>query len=195
MHALIRCKTWSLYIALALPAFSAGPAMVVDRGLPVANLNNSAGDYRSNVRWSWYENGFLGDDFMVGAAGEAWVIDTIRVWTVPGVDATAPENLGDYYQDVRLYFGEAENGLTPIATGLLGVGSSQSNNPNILISDATRSSGVVYDNFGANLHVWQIDFGQLNLRVQGGVKYQFGAWGLGRPAQKSGKTYAWFNAA
>jgi hypothetical protein len=36
--------------------------------------------------------------------------------------------------------------------------------------------------------------------VQGGLKYRFGAWGLGRPVasdvgKTADKTYAWFNAA
>ncbi len=101
------------------PLFAAGPAMVVDRGLPQANLNNSAGDYRSNIRWSLYDSGFLGDDFTLGGAGESWVIDSIRVWTVPGANGHDPEQLGDYYQDVRLYFGGAEGGLTPLVSGLL----------------------------------------------------------------------------
>jgi hypothetical protein len=65
--------------------------------------------------------------------------------------------------------------------------------------------------------VWQIDFTQLNLAVQGGAKYRFGAWGLGRVVPKKETpeaatvlaakatrvakahhkpdTYAWFNAA
>jgi hypothetical protein len=206
MHALSRWKTCSLCFALAWPVFAAGPALVVDRGLSQANLNNAAGDYRSNVRWSLYDSGFLGDDFSIGAAGESWVIDTIRVWTVPGVNATDPEHLGDFYQDVRLYFGgpasegsgrvEVNGGLTPIATGMLARGSNQASNANIVISDATESGVIPYDDFGTNMRVWQIDFTHLNLQVQGGVKYQFGAFGLGRALpDKAGKTYAWFNAA
>jgi hypothetical protein len=195
MHALNRWTSCSFWFALALPALAAPPALVVDRGLPQANLNSAAG-YRSNIRWSLNESGFLGDDFTVGAAGERWVIDTIRVWTVPGVNGADPEYLGDHYQDVRLYFGGAEGGLTPLTTGLLTAGSSQSSNPNILISDATSSGAVPYEDFGTNMRVWQIDFTQLNLSVEGGAKNRFGAWGLGRPAGRAaGLTNAWFNAA
>jgi hypothetical protein len=199
MNALSRFKTCSLCLALTWTAFAAPPALVVNRGLPQANLNNASGDYRSNVRWSLYDSGFLGDDFSVGTVGESWVIDTIRVWTVPGVAETDPEHLGDFYQDVRLYVGGADEGLTPIVTGLLKAGSDQASNSNILISDATAAGVVPYDDFGSNMRVWQIDFTQVNLPVQGGVKVRFGAWGLGRPmpskAGKTGKTYAWFNAA
>ncbi|HTC87528.1 MAG TPA: hypothetical protein VK686_04470 [Bryobacteraceae bacterium] len=199
MHALNGCKLCSewLTIGLALtwPVFAAGPALVVDRGLAQANLNNVSGEYRSNIRWGM-KSGFLGDDFTVGVAGEHWVIDSIRVWNIPGVNATDPQNLGDVYQDVRLYLGGSDGGLTPIVTGLLTPGSSVSNNPNVQISDATATGVVPYDDFGTNMRVWQIDFTQLNLSVSGGAKVRFGAWGLGRPVPDSvGETYKWFNAA
>ena len=198
MHAHNRCKNCftrlAIGIALAWPVFAASPALVVDRGLPQANLNDAAGN-RSNIRWSLYDSGFLGDDFTVGARGEAWVIDTIRVWTVPGVNAKDPQHLGDFYQDVRLYVGGGDGGLTPLTTGRLLRGADESSNPAIRISDATAAGGSYYEDFGTNLHVWQIDFTQLNLTVAGGMKVRFGAWGLGRPAAKAGKTYAWFNMA
>jgi hypothetical protein len=196
MHARNRIKTCSLCFALALPVFAAEPALIVDRGLPQTNLNDASGEYRSNVRWSSYESGFLGDDFTVGASGERWVIDSIRVWTVPGLAAIDPEHLGDFYQDVRLYFGGSDSGVSPMVTGLLSAGSNQTSNPNILISDATAAGAPRYEDFGSSLRVWQIDFTQLNLAVEGGAKYRFAAWGLGRPEPNAeGKTYAWFNFA
>lgn len=195
MNALRPFKTCALCFALTLPVFAAGPALLVDRGLPQANLNNASGDYRSNIRWSSYEGGFLGDDFTVGALGESFVIDTIRVWTVPGASAFDPDHLGDFYQDVRLYFGGSDDSVTPIVTGLLKPGADQTSNPNILISDTAAAGAVPYDDFGTYMRVWQIDFTGLNLAVQGGVKVRFAAWGLGRPAaHRAGKTYAWFNA-
>lgn len=195
MHALSQWKTYSLYFVLAWPVLAASPALVVDRGLPQANLNNSTG-YRSNIRWSLYDSGFLGDDFTVGAAGESWVIDSIRVWTVPGVNGRDPDFLGDTYQDVRLYFGDTKGGLTPVMSGLLKVGSSEPSNSSIRISDATAAGGHFYEDFGANMRVWQIDFTQLNLAVEGGAKYRFGAFGLGRPSGRAAdKTNAWFNVA
>src|SRR5271166_5323005 len=132
MRALNRFKTSSpclvagFVLGFAPCVFAAEPALLVDRGLPRANLSKASGEYRSNVRWSLYDEGFLGDDFAVGAAGERWVIDTVRVWTVPGVLKSDPEHLGDFYQDVRLYFGGREEGLTPIVTGQLAAGSNQS---------------------------------------------------------------------
>jgi len=200
MHALSQRKTLSLCFvlgfALACPVFAADPALAVDRGLAQANLNNAAGDYRSNVRWSFYDSGFLGDDFSVGAAGESWVIDSIRVWTVPGAASTEPQHLGDFYQDVRLYFGGDRESLTPIVAAQLHAGSDAVANPHVRISDLTKSGAASYDDFGTNLHVWQVDFTGLSLAVQGGVRYSFAAFGLGRPMPNlAGKTYAWFNAA
>ncbi len=207
MLALGRLKTSSRFFVLGFAplcaAFAAGPSLVVDRGLPQANLNSAARDYRSNIRWSSYESGFVGDDFTLGASGQSWVIDTIRVWAVPGVRKLDPEHLGDFYQDVRLYFGGPEDGVSPIVTGTLTAGSDLSSNPNILISNATASGVIPYEEFGSNLRVWQIDFTQLNLKAQGGVKYRFGSWGLGRVVEsrktgkpnKAGRTYPWFNSA
>jgi hypothetical protein len=189
-------KTGSLWFALVLPAFSAEPALVVDRGLPQVNVNDGAGAYRSNIRWSAYDSGFLGDDFAVGASGEHWVIDKIRVWTVPGAAEIDPSHLGDFYKDVRLYFGGPEDGVTPVVTGLLTPSSNETSDPRILISDAAAAGVAPYEGIGAYLRVWQIDFTDLNLKVQGGVKYRFAAWGLGRPKPDSnGKTYPWFNLA
>jgi hypothetical protein len=204
MHALSQRKTFSICFvlcfvvsfALASPVFAESPALVVDRGLAQANLNTAAGDYRSNVRWSLYDGGFLGDDFSVGAAGESWVIDAVRVWTVPGAASTEAEHLGDFYHDVRLYFGGDREGLTPVVAAQLQRGSDAVSNSHVLISDLTKSGAASYDDFGTNLHVWQIDFTGLNLAVQGGAKYSFAAFGLGRPMpNRAGKTYAWFNAA
>lgn len=195
MRAITGWKACSLYFVLALPVLAAGPALVVDRGLPQANLNNSTG-YRSNIRWSLYDSGFLGDDFTIGAAGESWVIDSIRVWTVPGANGHDPQFLGDAYQDVRLYFGGPQGALTPILTGLFRAGTNATWNQHIKISDVTAAGGHFYEDFGTNLRVYQIDFTELNLPVEGGVKYRFGAFGMGRDsAEKAGKTDAWFNVA
>jgi hypothetical protein len=199
MHAYNRCKTCfcclAVGVAFAWPMFAAGPLMVVDRGLPQANLNDASGS-RSNIRWSSYESGFLGDDFTVGAKGESWVIDAIRVWTVPGGRAADPAHLGDFYQDVRLYVGGADESVSPVLTGRLAKGSDESSDARIAISDATSKGAESYEDFGTRVHVWQIDFTQLNLNVAGGEKVRFGAFGLGRArTDKEGKTYAWFNAA
>jgi len=182
-------------LTLSLPLF-AQSELVVDRGLPRINLNNTSGAGRSNVRWGDTEERFLGDDFTIGAAGERWVIDSIRTWAVPGSAAHHPERLSDAFQDVRLYFGGAHKDLTPVAAGAFTEGSDGNDNPNILVSEATKNGVISYDDFGASLRIWQLDFRGLNLTVNGGETYRFGVWGLGREVPgEEGKKFMWYNHA
>jgi hypothetical protein len=183
------------FFVLGSAVWAADSVLVVDRGLPQANLNNVSGTARSNVRWASDGESFLGDDFSIGAAGERWVIDSIRTWAVPGLKSD-PEHLGDFYQDVRLYFGMSNGSLTPRVTATLQAGSDETGSSNVLISEATKSGAVPYDDFGAAMRIWQIDFTNLNLVVNGGVKYGFGVWGLGRAIPGNGdKGFEWFNHA
>ena len=184
------------WLALASGAWAADSMLVVDRGLPQGNLNNVSGAARSNVRWASGDTGFLGDRFTVGAPGEKWVIDSIRTWAVPGVHSLDPDHLSDFYEDLRLYFGRAGGDLTPAASAVLSSGSEATSNPNIQISEATKAGAQLYDDFGTFLRVWQIDFTNLNLPVEGGLPYGFGVWAQGREIPSaSGKAYEWFNHA
>jgi hypothetical protein len=186
----------TLCLLLAVPALAAQPALVVDRGLPQSNLNNAAGAARSNLRLSVQADAFMGDDFTIGTPGEQWVIDSIRVWSVPGLGSPPALYLGDYYQDSRLYFGGAGQDLSPVVTAKLTAGSNETSNPNVKITEATANGAQLYDDFGQGLRIWQVDFQNLNLTAEGGVKYSFGVWGMGRPsAAHGGKTYLWFNHA
>jgi hypothetical protein len=183
-------------LIFALPLCAADGAAVVDRGLPQANLNNASGTARSNVRWGWHDHGFLGDDFTIGAPGERWVIDSIRVWTVPGTGQAQPANLGEFYQDVRLYLGSGNKDLTPVATTELSQDTGEPSNPNVRITEATQNGALLYDDFGAGLRVWQVEFTNLNLSVAGGMKQRFGVWGNGREIPGAdGKKYMWYNHA
>ena len=98
-------------IGLALLCVSAAfsqeeGSLLVDRGLPRANWNDASGvAARSNVRWTLYSQGFVGDDFTIGQPGERFVVNTLRMWAVPGAYQADPNTLGDVYQDIRLYLG------------------------------------------------------------------------------------------
>lgn len=184
----------TLGMLTAISAFAADSALVVDRGLPQVNLNNASGPVRSNVRWGWHDHGFLGDDFTIGLPGERWVIDSIRTWAVPGGSAANLSHLGDYFQDVRLHFGKGD--VTPLSTAQLSPGSDDTSNADVRISDASESGALLYDDFGTSLRVWQIDFTNLNVAVEGGVPYRFGVWGNGRPVPGAdGKAFTWYNHA
>src|SRR5437588_11245744 len=183
-------------LLLALPAIAADSILAVDRGLPQNNLNNASGTARSNVRWGWHDHGFLGDDFTIGTPGERWVIDSIRVWTVPGTATAKAAHLGEFYQDVRLYLGSLSKDLTPVATAQLSAESDDVSNPDVRITEATQAGALMYDDFGTPLRIWQVEFTNLNLSVQGGTKQRFGVWGNGRAMPGSdGKTYMWYNHA
>ena len=154
----------------------------------------ASGDSRANIRWSSEEHGFVGDDFTIGAPGETWVIDSIRTWTAPPMLTTSSKHLGDLYQDVRLYFGPSGNALTPIQTSTLSKGSDAADKAAVKITDLTQSGATPYEEFGKNLRVMQVEFTGLNMMVQGGTKYAFGVWGMGRPvADAPDKIYSWFN--
>lgn len=151
---------------------------------------------RSNVRWGWHDQGFIGDDFKIGAPGEIWVIDSIRTWVVPGAAAHQPGHLGDAYQDVRLYFGGAASDLTPVSAGEFTAGSDENANANIRISEATANGETTYDDFGTNLRIWQVDFSNLGTKVRGGETYRFGVWGQGREVPgETGQRFTWYNHA
>jgi len=183
---------FAVSLAFILPVLAADSQLVVDRGLPKANLNDASGSARSNVRWAIPDDGFLGDDFTIGAPGEKWVIDSIRTWTVPGIHSKDPVRLGDLYQDVRLYFGGPEGDLTPVVSVRLSENSDRTETGRVKISDVAGT----YDDFGKSLRMWQVEFTNLKLPVEGGVKYRFGVWGMGRPIPESaGKNYMWFNHA
>jgi len=192
--ALRPCSRFALTFVFALPLFGADPVLVVDRGLPQSNLNNVSGSVRSNVRWGWLDHGFLGDDFTVGAAGERWVIDSVRTWAVPGSPGANLPNFGDFYQDVRLHIGK--DNLTPVASAQLSAGSDETSNADVHVSDASRNGNLLYDDFGTPLRVWEVRFDHLNLPVDGGERYRFGVWGIGRPVPGvEGKTFTWYNHA
>ena len=75
-----------LAFVATLSANAMASPLLVDRGLPTANLNNAAGADRSNVAWSEGDaNGttyWLDGDTFKNTSSQSWVIDTIRMWTV-----------------------------------------------------------------------------------------------------------------
>jgi hypothetical protein len=71
-------------------AMSANAGLLVDRGLPTANLNNAAGDNRANVAWAFTEYTssaywLVGDTFQ-NTSADTWHITSIRLWTVGTTD-------------------------------------------------------------------------------------------------------------
>jgi hypothetical protein len=158
---------------LVASGFANAGTVILDRGLPTANLNNVAGSDRSNVAWGYgsgYPDDFTGDTFQVGTAGKQVRIDTIRVWfTVGGLGAN---NLADNLGSLTLHGGSMTS-FNPISnTGLTGNAAS---NSNVVISQVTYAGGQNYEGYtGTDIKLWQADFNNLGWVVNGGETNVFG---------------------
>lgn len=171
---------------LGLAATVSGQAPMVDRG-----LRSTPGAAGSATRAGWDKpgEGFVADSFRVGAAGEVWVIDRIRIWAAP--DAP-PQTLGDLYEQITLYGGledmapEREqcacHGLVALRAASLQVGSNSPASPGVAIVPAAQG-------------LFQVDFQDLRWSVPGGLSLQFGVLGEGRPKPAGGGRYVWFSHA
>jgi hypothetical protein len=181
--AVVGLAAASTAFALISPVRAATPASpAVDRGLPIADLNNGAGSNRSNVAWSNGNDAITGDTFVVGSAGQNWIVTGIRTWNIGHIGKT----FGDEFSADTLYFGT--HGVAPVATGTVAVGSNTDSNPNITHRLVTYVGGTSYqaqdDTFR---QMWQNDFTNLNLTVDGGTTYYFAVDGI--------TSYYWFNHA
>lgn len=144
----------ALGLALSVAGIaSANAAMVFDRGLPTANLNNAAGASQSNIEWADNESTAVpstfyrpGDDFTLAGSG-AYNVNTIRVWST---NNTGLSLLG---------------GLAGGSTALL----SSTFTPTPVTY--TNSQGY-QDSSGAFLQLYQIDF-SVNIALNGGQTFQF----------------------
>ena len=82
---------------LAGSTLAAAQVLVVDRGLPTANLNNAAGLSRTNVLWADIETlpetpWLPGDDFTIAGSGP-YVVTTIRVWSTNNTSVARRDGL------------------------------------------------------------------------------------------------------
>jgi len=143
--------------------------VVVDRGLPTANLNNAAGANQSNVAWADSE-GFYGDSFTLGGgSGTTYTIDALRTWVI------------------------ARDGAPVSASLYTGVGA----NADLAETSSTASFTLVtYDDAsdyqtlgGAYRSLYQVDFTGLNIVATGGTTISFGVDGVNQGG------YAFFNHA
>lgn len=112
--------------------------------------------------------GAYADAFRIGAAGEVWMIDSIRLWAIPA--PACPRQLGDQIEKIGLY-GALDNppvpgqpvcdchALVALATVPLAPGSSASGNPK---AQLTSEKGV-----------WRLDFQDVRWSVPGGMDVLF----------------------
>jgi hypothetical protein len=150
----------------------AAQELVADRGLPPGKPASQSIELAGELAGK----GFLGDSFRVGAAGETWMIDTIRVWAASkpaaaGCSRNLPDvNMGDALEKITL-LGALENqpvpgepecdchALVAVVTAALRKSTSASANRDVEI---TAAHGL-----------WQIDFRNVRWSMPGGQEVLF----------------------
>lgn len=189
--SLSRTALCAVIAAAALVMSSAAQAtLIVDRGLPTANLNNAAGANRSNVSWGETNlslGTFDGDTFTVLGTGTTRV-DTLRLWFV-GYGANNDANLtndtflGDQsFGNLSFYVGAVGSSLNLVSqASFVTAGSDATSNPNVVATRVQYNGGVGTElDYGNNgpagdyLTIVQLDFNNLNLNFAGGTQVQFG---------------------
>lgn len=182
----------AVVLALSANTVSAS-ALLFDRGLPTGNLNNAAGASRSNVGWDFQAFGwFAGDDFTLTGTG-SYLVDQIRFWLRPstGAGVSAADNdastgndaiyaLGDTYSALAFYLGNTSSTSVPLlaAGNFAGAGSNATDNANISITRVLYNDGPEHDYQGSSSsygQLFEVTISNLNLVLEGGVAYQFGA--------------------
>ncbi|MBI5692442.1 MAG: hypothetical protein HZC55_20360 [Verrucomicrobia bacterium] len=127
--------------------------LLVDRGLPTANLNNAAGANRSNVAWAYDVKSNLNNYWLVGdtftnTTGSNYHIDTIRLWSVGATDLAL------------LWGGVAGDPISLLPS-------------TASISTALYSGGSTYQgSAGGPISMYQLDFA-VNINLGAGQTYNF----------------------
>jgi hypothetical protein len=128
--------------------------LLVDRGLPTANLNNAAGAERSNVAWAFGDTWLAGDDFTIGGS-EDYYVDTITIWAIGS---------NNYDQDswknsLSFWFGEEGDTISTYSISST--------------TSVTYSNGYTYQGSSGNyINLYQLDI-DLDMVLSGSVTYQF----------------------
>lgn len=142
-------------VCISIWSGMASATLILDRGLPTANLNSDAGSNRSNVAWA--DSDYIsGDDFTLSGSGK-YHVDTISVWI------TASD-----YSGLSLLLGEDASSLTTYS--------------NYSVTSVTYSDGTTYQGSSKNYYdLYQIDF-TIDANLMAGTEYFFfldGSWASG----------------
>jgi hypothetical protein len=153
-------------VALAAAAARAD-TLLVDRGLPTANLNTGDSS-QSNVNWGDPDSSvMMGDDFTLPPAAGSYGVTDIRVWLVNGY-------FGSWPPPTPLNppsFAQMFNGVSLELKGPSGGFSVVSSTP--IVTPVTYSDGSAYEGYaGLYSQIYQLDFA-VNLTAAAGSKYYF----------------------
>jgi len=160
----------TLYLPISCALLCTSPSMaqmlLIDRAAPVAS------ERVGRVKGP----GYVADHFRLGASGEIWVIDTIRVWD------RSPGKLGDAFESLTLFGGIEAVPPPPGAPP-----EAECDCHNLMTIKSARfqpgsSAGAPADITGSNLDsgLRQVDFQNLHWSVPGGLDVQFGVMGIPR---------------
>ncbi len=163
---------------------SAQSVLVVDRGLTDKPAAAQAIEKAGGGMWA--------DSFQIGATGEIWMIETIRVWAAPKRGPACGKPLGDQLEKITL-LGTLYNPPAPGATECdchaavaiesapLQPGGVASQNPDVQL---TLVNGLV-----------RVDFRNVRWSVPGGMNIVFTVRGGGRAGDSCGAAAGWSLAA
>jgi len=140
-----------LALAVMLMTISFGVAIaqavtLVDRGLPIANLNSDIGG--SNASFGFQSPLIAGDTFSIGNSGETYNLTSISIWVV-GEPSTPTSLFGGYTAD--------PGGIKQIST-------------TVLSDSVVTYAGGIGNASGFAIH--KVDF-QVNMPISGGKGYYF----------------------
>lgn len=163
-------RSFAAALGLCAMLGAADAALLVDRGLPIDNLNNAAGANRSNVAWAF--SAFTsGDYWMVGdtftnTSSQTWSITSIRLWTVGTTDSAV-----------------LRGGLAGDAVGV--------------ISDTTYGdpfASIYQGSSGSMITMHQVDFA-VNILLGAGETFQFFLDGSGSAGAGQGTSIPFVHAS
>ncbi|WP_395702404.1 PEP-CTERM sorting domain-containing protein [Aquabacterium sp.] len=171
MHGIPRhIRSFAAALGLCVTLGAAHGALLVDRGLPIDNLNNAAGADRSNVAWAF--SAYTSNDYwMVGdtftnTSAQDWVITSIRLWTVGTTDSAV-----------------LRGGLAGDAIGV--------------ISDTTYGdpfNSIYQGSSGSMIAMHQVDFA-VNIVLNAGQTFEFFLDGSGSAGSGQGTSIPFVHAS
>ncbi len=157
-----RLRSLVLAASLLTAVTASATEMLVDRGLPTANLNVPAGDSRSNVAWNFGTQGttyYVAGDSFANTSSESYFVDTIRLWVVGAFDANSLKLWGGVDNG-------ASSNISTISTGYT-------------TQSVTYANGQTYQgSSGGFLSLTQVDF-TVNIALNPGQTYDFYLDGTG----------------
>jgi len=127
--------------------------------------------------------GFVADHFLLGAKGEVWIIDAIRIWAAPDSTSTNSRRLEDLYERLVLFGGIESEPPAP------------NQPPDCDCHNLTAVKTAVPPFDSAQSQAGQIDFRNLNWWVPGGEEIQFGIMGSGREIEGGQGRHNWYDQA